>query len=131
MELSVETRYNSIHFSLLNVVLMKAFLTSTLFLLSALHGYSWAQAPLPSKGDTTEILKAEDARRYDAVIENFLVGKHEEKYVIRALLAAGRIGDERAVPRVASLLNDGSPKVRDMAAFALGEIESLKAADII
>lgn len=78
-----------------------------------------------------EILKAEDARRYDAVLERLLSGSANERTVVRALLATGRIGDERAVPRVATLLVSGSPKVREMAAFALGEIESLKGADAI
>lgn len=101
------------------------------FLIILLSGAAVAQVPLAYKGDTTEILKAEDSRRYESVIERFLVGTYDEKYVIRALLAAGRIGDERAIPRVERLLKEGSPKVREMAAFALGEIESLKAADAI
>ena len=43
----------------------------------------------------------------------------------RAALAAGRIGDERAVAELASLLTGaGNAEAREMAAFALGEIES-------
>src|SRR5205085_10474042 len=47
----------------------------------------------------------------------------------RAALAAGRIGDERAVPPLAEmLLTDRDSDVRQMAAFALGETESPGAA---
>ncbi len=50
----------------------------------------------------------------------------------RSLLAAGRIGDERAVPRVASSLEKGEDTgVRAMAAFALGEIESPAATEAL
>ncbi len=91
-----------------------------------------ASAQVLRPGDyAVEMLKAEDARRYDAAVEKFLTGKHEERVVVRALLATGRIGDERAVAAVSALLKGGSPKVREMAAFALGEIESIKAADAI
>jgi cyclophilin family peptidyl-prolyl cis-trans isomerase/HEAT repeat protein len=91
----------------------------------------FSQKTAAYKDAVTEILKAEDARRYDAVLEKSLSETPEDKYVVRALLAAGRIGDERAIPGIEHLLKDGSPKVREMAAFALGEIESLKAADAI
>jgi len=82
-------------------------------------------------GDQIDILKAEDTRRYDSVLEKLLDNKHKEELVIRALLAAARIGDERVVPQIEKKLNEGSPKLREMAAFALGEIESLKAADAV
>jgi len=50
----------------------------------------------------------------------------------RAALAAGRIGDARAVPALLSLLqNDSDNEVRVWAAFALGEIESPAAADAL
>jgi cyclophilin family peptidyl-prolyl cis-trans isomerase/HEAT repeat protein len=43
----------------------------------------------------------------------------------RAALAAGRIGNELAVPALVSLLqSDSDARVRAMAAFALGEVES-------
>ncbi len=88
------------------------------------------QVPSTIKGDV-EILRAEDARRYGAAVEKYLTAKYNEKTVVRALLAAGRIGDERAIPPIEQLLEQGSPKVREMAAFALGEIESINAADAI
>lgn len=77
------------------------------------------------------ILKAEDARRYDKTIADLLTSPNESVRV-RAALAAGRIGDDAAVPALSMMLErDRSTKAREMAAFALGEIESLKAADVI
>ncbi len=76
------------------------------------------------------IVKAEDARRFDAEVEG-LMSDRSEAVRVRAALAAGRIGDERAVEPLARLLGEGSPKVREMAAFALGEVESIKGADAI
>ena len=77
------------------------------------------------------ILKAEDARRYDAELERLITGNSAEPVLVRAMLAAGRIGDERAVPALSQRLRSGSPGVAAMAAFALGETESIKAADAI
>lgn len=77
------------------------------------------------------IVKAEDERRFDKTLEALLKSPNE-KIRIRAALAAGRIGDERAVPILANLLEaDSSAEVKTTAAFALGEIESIKAADAI
>ncbi|MGB7070845.1 MAG: peptidylprolyl isomerase [Pyrinomonadaceae bacterium] len=78
-----------------------------------------------------DILKAEDARRYDSVLENLLSAKGDERVTVRALLAAGRIGDRSSSTKVAEWLTKGSPKVREMAAFALGELESITASDVI
>ena len=77
------------------------------------------------------ILKAEDARRYDAELERLITVNSPEPVLVRAMLAAGRIGDERAVPVLAQRLGSPSPKAAEMAAFALGEIESISAADAI
>ncbi|MEO6335101.1 MAG: HEAT repeat domain-containing protein, partial [Pyrinomonadaceae bacterium] len=77
------------------------------------------------------ILKAEDARRYDKTLEDLLKSS-DEKIRVRSALAAGRIGSELAIPTLIALLEkDRSIKVREMAAFALGEIESIEAADAI
>ena len=77
------------------------------------------------------IVKAEDARRYDKTLEAFL-SSATERVRLRAALAAGRIGDEGAVaPLIKILETDQSPHVREMAAFALGEIESINSADAI
>ena len=78
-----------------------------------------------------KILKAEDARRWDGELEKLISGNAAEPVVVRAMLAAGRIGDERAVPVLSQRLRSGSPNVAAMAAFALGEIESIAAADAI
>lgn len=77
------------------------------------------------------IVKAEDERRFDKILED-LMKNPNERIRTRAALAAGRIGDERAVaPLVQLLETDSSDEVRAMTAFALGEIESIKAADAI
>ena len=77
-----------------------------------------------------QITKAEDARDASPIIAMLTQANDAVRY--RAALAAGRIGDERAVGPLSELLaNDRSTKVREMAAFALGETESLKAADAV
>ena len=81
-----------------------------------------SQIPLDTQ---VQIVKAEDARRYDDTLEKLL--KSPDVAVRnRAAVAAGRIGDERAVPALTALIFDISGMD---AAFALGEIESIKAAD--
>lgn len=91
---------------------------------------SVAQAQIPLSTQV-QILKAEDARRYDKTLED-LMKSPNSAVRIRAALAAGRIGDAAAVPALVRMLNgDASEKVREMAAFALGEIESIEAADAI
>lgn len=75
-----------------------------------------------------QIVRAEDERRWDTDLQRLLA--HANAPVrMRAALAAGRIGDERAVEPLISLLQtDKAGEVRSMAAFALGEIESPTAA---
>jgi cyclophilin family peptidyl-prolyl cis-trans isomerase/HEAT repeat protein len=76
-----------------------------------------------------QIVKAEDARAYDKTLED-LMSNPDEQVRMRAALAAGRIGSEKAIPALTSLLQkEKSVQVQAMAAFALGEIESIKAAD--
>lgn len=78
-----------------------------------------------------QIVKTEDARRYDAVLANLLKSRNPQIRK-RAALAAGRIGNDAAVPVLADLLeNEMDAEIRAMAAFALGEIESIKAAEAI
>ena len=86
-----------------------------------------AQVPLATH---VEILKAEDARRYDKTLEDLLKSQNAAIRT-RAALAAGRIGRDEAVPALIRMLDDTSPKVRQMAAFALGEIASIRAADAV
>lgn len=78
-----------------------------------------------------DIVRAEDELRYDAVVEKLLTHP-DQRIRIRAALAAGRIGDENALQALATILErDSSELVKAMAAFALGEIESIAAADVI
>ena len=86
-----------------------------------------AQIPPPI---AVQIVRSEDERRYDKTLED-LMKSTDEKIRLRAALAAGRIGDERAIPALTNLLENGSIELRAMAAFALGEIESIKAADAV
>lgn len=106
---------------------MKRILITATFIF-AVASLTAAQVPTET---LVKIVKAEDARGYDKVLEDLL---HSPVPVVRkrAALAAGRIGDDKAVAELSSLLNDDrSSDVRAMAAFALGEIESIKGADAI
>ena len=77
------------------------------------------------------IIKAEDERLWGDDLRALLI--HNNAAVrSRAALAAGRIGNESAVPDLVKLLNSDSLEIRAMAAFALGEIESrLAAAELL
>ena len=88
----------------------------------------FSQIPTPVH---LQILKAEDARNHDKALEALFKSPNESVRV-RAVLAAGRIGRLAALLPLTDLLEkDASPKVREMAAFAIGEIESIDAADAI
>ena len=90
---------------------------------------STSAQPVVARNLLLRIIKAEDERRWDGELRQLLA--HNNPAVrSRAALAAGRIGDERAVADLLPILNkDGRLEVRAMAAFALGEIESASAAD--
>ena len=76
-----------------------------------------------------EVLKAQDELRFDDAIRSAL--KHSDpEFRSRAALAAGRIGDEKAIPALVEALKD-QESVAVMATFGLGEIESLKAAETV
>ncbi|MET0751987.1 MAG: peptidylprolyl isomerase [Pyrinomonadaceae bacterium] len=91
-------------------------------------------APAPAQIPVTtlvQISKAEDELRFDKTLEDLMKNK-DAKIRARAALAAGRIGNENALSSLTVLLeNDASVEVRTMAAFATGEIESIKGADAI
>jgi len=71
-----------------------------------------------------QIMRAEDTRRWDSGLEK-LIGHDDPKVRKRAVLAAGRIGNVGAVPVLAErVLTDPDVDVRQMAAFAIGEIEA-------
>lgn len=74
-----------------------------------------------------QIVNAEDSRDAAPVIAMFTNVNSATRY--RAALAAGRIGDDSAIPGLTALLSDDELEVRAMAAFAIGEVESVKAAD--
>ncbi len=80
-------------------------------------------APVP-RDTLIQIMRAEDERRWDDNLAALLSSKNA-RVRRRAVLAAGRIGDVKAVPVLAEiLLGDSDANVSKMAAFALGEIEA-------
>lgn len=103
----------------------------TIFLLAVPVLFAaFAHAQIPT-ATLVQILKAEDARAYNKTLES-LMKSPNAKVRERAALAAGRIGREEAIPALVDLLsNDTSNDVRAMAAFAIGEVESVKGADAI
>ncbi len=91
----------------------------------------------PTSGDAVpkllllRIIRAEDERRWDADLRDLFRARNANVRS-RAALAAGRIGNEAAVPDLVQLLqHDDEAFVRAMAAFALGEIESPLGADAL
>jgi cyclophilin family peptidyl-prolyl cis-trans isomerase/HEAT repeat protein len=78
------------------------------------------------------IIQAEDNRQWNAAtMEKFLTDA-DPRIRARAALAAGRIGEESEIPRLAELLSkDTAESVAATAAFAIGEIESVKGADLL
>jgi cyclophilin family peptidyl-prolyl cis-trans isomerase/HEAT repeat protein len=100
----------------------------TLLLLLVLSVGAAAQVPLNVK---IQIAQAEDARRYDKTLKDLMKSPNAEVRK-RAALAAGRIGREEVLPALIDLLeNDPSNDVETIAAFAIGEVESINAADAI
>lgn len=107
-------------------------------LLSALAatapGQRAARADSPtaiSNGAMLRIVRAEDERRSDPSLRAFLNSSHPMVRK-RAALALGRIGDERDLPElIASLKTDRDNDVRQMCAFAIGEVESPAGADAL
>src|SRR5712664_1836961 len=94
------------------------------------------RGPLKSSGGVPlavrlQIVRAEDERRWDSDLIALLADKSAAVRQ-RAALAAGRIGDERAIKSLTPLLEkDTDDNVRAMAAFALGEIESAAGAEAL
>ncbi|HUE81132.1 MAG TPA: HEAT repeat domain-containing protein [Pyrinomonadaceae bacterium] len=86
-------------------------------------------ASTPPSSVMLQIIKAEDERRWGPDL-NTLLSDSSESVRTRAAIAAGRIGDQNAVPALISMLGaDPSIAARAKAAFALGEIESATAAE--
>jgi cyclophilin family peptidyl-prolyl cis-trans isomerase/HEAT repeat protein len=89
-----------------------------------------ARQPVPTN-TLLKIIRYEDARNWNNDLKA-LLSHPDAKVRQRAALAAGRIGDERAVSSLNDLLRkDADNDVRQMAAFALGEIESPAGADAL
>ncbi|HEX8922808.1 MAG TPA: HEAT repeat domain-containing protein, partial [Pyrinomonadaceae bacterium] len=77
------------------------------------------------------IVSAEDTRNWADNLPTLIFDK-DPGVRRRVALAAGRIGDERAVPSlIVQLQTDRDASVRMMAAFALGEMESASGADAL
>jgi len=78
------------------------------------------------------ILKAEDARRYDANIEALLRSPNADVRA-RAALAAGRIGDKRAISPLSAMVLEPSNQGKAVLAaiFAIGEIEAAEGGERI
>ena len=74
------------------------------------------------------IVKAEDERRWDGELRTLLTSRNSGVRG-RAVLAAGRIGNEGALPELINILKqDKDSRVRALAAFAIGEVESVNGA---
>ena len=88
--------------------------------------------PASSTANTlAKIIVYEDQRNWNDDLKALLSDKDANTRK-RAAQAAGRIGDERAVPALAELLaHDQEVSVAQEAAFALGEIESAAGADAL
>ena len=97
-----------------------------LTLLSASFAYSQVPSSI-----LLRITQAEDERRWDKDLHDLL--SHRNPAIRkRAALAAGRIGNEDSVAPLISLMKeDADADVRAMAAFAVGEVESLAGADAL
>lgn len=77
------------------------------------------------------IVKAEDERRWDGELLTLLTSTNPAVRA-RAALAAGRIGNEGAVPELTKILKlDKEMTVRALAAFAIGEVESVTGANAL
>lgn len=99
-----------------------------LLIIFTLTGFAQVRIPV---NVMFEILRCEDERRFDATLEKFMRSSKPE-IRSRAALAAGRIGNEKALPILIRLAErDESEEVRANAIFAIGEIESVKAAEAI
>ncbi len=106
---------------------MKKIITICFAVLVCFSVQSFAQVPV---NILVQISKVEDELRYDKTLED-LMKNPNEKIRLRAALAAGRIGDDKAILMLVNVLENDSDAVRATAAFAVGEIESIKGADAI
>lgn len=111
---------------------MKLLLSLSLLLtfLAPAPGQQSSRASLPA-ATLLRIVRAEDTRSWNSDLQSFFTDQNPNVRS-RAALAAGRIGDDKAVPALITLLkSDSDRNVRAMAAFALGEVESASGADAL
>ena len=109
----------------------KLFSCLALLFVSLLPPSAFAQNSAIPQTVMLRIVRAEDELRFDRDLQDLLKSP-DAQIRIRAALAAGRIGSEKAIPQLSELLDkDGDQDVRRMAAFALGETESATAANAI
>ncbi|HMT06928.1 MAG TPA: peptidylprolyl isomerase [Pyrinomonadaceae bacterium] len=100
---------------------MNRYLIVVLFLVLFSFG-AYSQVPLNT---AIQILKAEDARNWNPSLESLLKSQNPAIRE-RAALAAGRIGDKRAIPALSAMAmeSENLGKVISTVVFALGEIEA-------
>ncbi|HJX92036.1 MAG TPA: peptidylprolyl isomerase [Pyrinomonadaceae bacterium] len=96
---------------------------------------SAAQTLRPRRSISTAILvriiRAEDERRWDGDLLSLLTNR-DPAIRARAALAAGRIGNEGSLAELSNIFShDKDQDVREMAAFAIGEVESLSGANAL
>ena len=91
---------------------------------TALHAQTPRRPTIPS-ATLLRIVKAEDERRWDGDLRS-LLNDPNPAIRARAALAAGRIGEQGALPELARLLaQDKDQNIRAIAAFGIGEVESM------
>src|SRR5262252_6063876 len=94
-------------------------LLATLIVANAQNARRTKSALAVPQATLIRITRAEDERRWDDGLKNLLANENA-RVRERSALAAGRIGDDRAVPALADLaLTDKDSGVREMAVFAL------------
>lgn len=106
---------------------MKRYFLLAFFPLLSLSSIGHSQIPFATN---VQIVRSEDARRYDKTLIGLMKDPNPAVRA-RAALAAGRIGDEKALDDLETLISDKSADVAAAAAFGIGEIESIKGADAI
>ena len=111
---------------------LKSLIVIAVFLILLAPLTSTAQTLRPRRSISTAILvriiSAEDERRWDGDLLSLLTNR-DPVIRTRAALAAGRIGNEGSLAELSNILsNDKDQDVREMAAFAIGEVESLSGA---
>ena len=95
------------------------------------HSHAQSQTRRVPQSTLLRIVKAEDERRWDGDLR-YLLTSPSSAVRTRAALAAGRIGNEGALAELSGMLRqDKDPEARAIAAFAIGEIESLNGANVL